>query len=269
MSPGRERAVLYRKLGSSGLSMSEISLAVLPYEIHERTSDPRTMGDAVRLAVDRGVNFIDLPLGKLRDAAGEALRGIRGKVLISGHLGCCIQNGSYCVSRDPAACEASFHDLLTRLGTDHVDILFLHNVADENDYAKVIDEDGFLGLALRLKRGGKARVLGMSTHMTSIAMKAIESGRVDAIMFPVNPAHDLLPGTINLNGCYTADSYTQRTGETVRKNDERQAFYHVCRERGVGLVAMKPYAGGLLLEGGGPSSMAPPCPTCAARWQSR
>lgn len=163
MDPGEESAMRYRNLGSSGISISEISLGVLAFEYHERTSDPRTMADAVRLAVDRGVNFIDLPVLKLRDAAGAALRGIRNRVLISGHLGCCTQNDTYCVSRNPDICEASFHDLLTRLGTDHVDILMLHNVDQEDDYANVFNADGFLGLALRLKREGKARVLGLST----------------------------------------------------------------------------------------------------------
>ncbi|MGA2976410.1 MAG: aldo/keto reductase [Spirochaetia bacterium] len=240
----------YRSLGSSGISISEISLGVLAFEYHERSSDPRTMADAVRLAMDSGVNFIDLPVLKLRDVVGEALRGIRNRVLISGHLGCCSQNATYFVSRNPGVCEASFHDLLTRLGTDHVDILMLHNVDQEDDYANVFDADGFLGLALRLKREGKARVLGLSTHMTSIAVKAIETGCIEAIMFPVNPAHDLLPGTIGYDGYFTADSYNSGTGKEITKSDERQALYHTCLERGIGLIAMKPYAGGLLLAQG-------------------
>jgi predicted aldo/keto reductase-like oxidoreductase len=239
----------YRKLGSSGLVISEISPSVLGYEYHPG-ADRRTMGDAVRLAVDRGVNFFDLPVLDLRDAAGEALRGLRDRVLISGHLGCCSQNGTYCVRREPDVCEAAFHDLLTRLRTDHVDILFLHNVDRDDDCAKVFTEDGLLGLALRLIREGKARVLGVSTHRTPVGLKAIESGHIAVVMFPVNPAHDLLPGSIGETGMFTAGAFAGKPVSPVGKSDSRQDFYHACAERGIGLIAMKPYAGGLLLEQG-------------------
>jgi len=206
--------------------------------------------ETIRYAVEHGVNYIDLPLLQFREAAGVALKGIRDKVLISGHLGCCDQNGAYSVSRDVPRCRDSFHDLLSKLHTDHVDVLFLHNVDREGDYAKVFDEEGFLGLALKLKREGKARCLALSTHVTSIALKAVSSGKIDAIMFPVNPAHDLLPGNIGYGRYFAPDSFRRQDDTTPYVHQDRKELYLTCFDKGVGLVAMKVYAGGILLKQG-------------------
>ena len=195
-------------------------------------------------------HYIDLPLLQLREAAGKALEGIRHKVVLSGHLGCCDQNGTYTVSRDVPTCRDSFHDLLRKLNTDHVDVLFLHCVDREEDYDRVFDEEGFLGLALKLKREGKARFLALSTHVTSIALQAVSSGKIDAIMFPINPAHDLLPGNIGYGKYYSPDSFTQESDTTPNVDQDRKELYLSCFDKGVGLIAMKVYAGGILLAEG-------------------
>ena len=242
--------MLLRTLGSTGLEIGEIGLGTAVFEYPTSPTKQEDVVETIRYAVEHGVNYIDLPLLRFREAAGVALKGIRNKVLIAGHLGCCDQNGDYCVSRDVPTCRESFHDLLAKLQTDHVDVLFLHNVDREDDYATVFDEEGFLGLALKLKQEGKARFLALSTHMTSIALKAVKSGKIDAIMFPVNPAHDLLPGNIGYSGYFAPDSFKQRSDTTSHVHEDRKELYLTCLDTGVGLVAMKIYAGGLLLKQG-------------------
>ncbi len=249
-----------RTLGATGLQVSEIGLGTALFEYHPGTTTQQDVIDTVRYAVDHGVNYIDLPLLSFREAAGLALQGIRDEVLIAGHLGCCYLNGTYAVSRDVPTCRASFHDLLSKLRTDHVDILFLHNVDRDQDYATVFDEQGFLGLALQLKREGKARCLALSTHVTSIAHQAISTGKVDAVMFPINPAHDLLPGNIGYGGYFAPDSFRKLAGATPSIHRDRQELYMACFDKGIGLIAMKVYAGGTLLERGrfiGDASRAP------------
>lgn len=244
--------MLYRKLGRTGVDTSVISLGAE----HLEKEDRETIKDVVSTAVDNGVNLIDL-IGMVapeaRDNMGAALRGIREKVMLSAHFGATYQNGEYHNTRDTSLCETSFYDLLSRLRTDYIDILMFHWVDEELDYNEAFDRQGYLDLALRLKQEGKVRFLVLSTHRTSIAMKAMRSGFMDSIMFPVNPAYDLLPGDIGLKRMWQKDKYRQLSEDAIRPAEKRKELYLACQESNVGLVAMKPYAGGLLLQDGNPS----------------
>jgi hypothetical protein len=238
-------------LGSTGPAVSEIGLGCAAFEYHARSLTKADVISTMRYAFDHGVTYFDLCINEWREAAGEALEGVRKDVVIAGHLGCCLDsNRQYCVARDVTTCEESFQGLLRALRTDRVDVLFFHNVDRTEDLAVALDENGFLGLALRLLRQGKARSLAISTHVASIAMKAIETGRFGAVMFPVNPAHDLLPGDAGYGAYFAADSFRPAPGAAQGPHEDRRRLYQACMEKGVGIVAMKSYAGGLLLEKG-------------------
>lgn len=170
-------------------------------------------------------------------------------------------------------CEASLIDLLSRLRTDFIDILFLSWIDEEADFEKAFDRDGYLGLAPRLKREGKTRFLALSTHRTPIGMKAIASGVIDVIMFPVNAAHDLFPGNRGLDLMWNNDPYREQSEGGTSPAKDRQEFCLACLQNDIGIIAMKPYAGGLLLTEGvvldflrgkdvghpGGLSLTPPC----------
>ncbi len=239
-----------RAIGATGIEVSEIGLGAATFEYHAGSLTKADVVAVIRHAHERGITYFDLPLCLWRDAAGEALRDIRTDVVITGHLGCVPDaNGGYQVLRDPGTCEASFHDFLRAFRTDHVDVLLLHNVDGDEALATALDEDGFLGLALKLLRQGKARCLALSTHVASTALKAIRTGRIAAIMFPVNPAHDLLPGDADYGAYFAADSFRAGPGATGPHEDRRR-LYQACLAQGVGILAMKVYAGGLLLPKG-------------------
>jgi len=176
-------------------------------------------------------------------------------VMIAGHLGATLKNGQYNRSRDKALCEHYFNDLLTRLQTDYVDILMLHYIDEPDDYDKVFNpDDGLLELALRIQKEGKARMLGMSSHRVPVSLKAVNSGYIDVLMFPVNPATDTLPGDIEIEAAFQASTYKQPRTETNPAFGRRE-LYHTCAARGVCIVAMKPYAAGWLFTKGNPSSI--------------
>jgi len=73
------------------------------------------------------------------------------------------------------------------------------------------------------------------------------------LMFPVNPATDTLPGDIAIEAAFQASAYQQSHAETSMAS--RSELYHTCAARGVGIVAMKPYAAGWLFTKGNPSSI--------------
>jgi uncharacterized protein len=207
----------YQRLGRTGAQISVVSLGT-EYLINT----PRdNVAAVVGAAMDAGVNFLDLffAQARLRDDVGHALRGQRNRIMLGAHLGAAEKEGQYWLTRDPKICEEYFLDYLRRLGCDHADVLFLHNCDEEEDYLKVMDD--LLGMACRFRRQGMVRFVGFSGHVASIALKAVSSGNVDVLLYPVSLSD---------------------TGP------EAGGLFTECVRRDVGLIAMKPFGGGKLLQ---------------------
>jgi predicted aldo/keto reductase-like oxidoreductase len=212
--------VEYRRLGRTGPAVSVIGLGT-EYLNHRSRN---TVVSVVHEAVEHGVNYVDIvfAFAEYRDNLGAALQGIRDRVVIAGHICTAETDGHYRMSRDVRENETLFHDLLTRLHTDHVDVVFVQMVNSEQGYDAVTASGGVLELAQRLRQQGKARYVGMSGHRPAAALRAIRSGLVDVWMYPINLAWNLTPG--------------------------RQEVQQACDQTGVGLVAMKPFGGGRLFQ---------------------
>jgi predicted aldo/keto reductase-like oxidoreductase len=242
----------YRKLGKKGVDVSIIGLGT-EYLEHAPLD---TIASVVNTALDEGVNYIDLFMASpdVRDNFGIALKERRRQVMIAGHLGSTLKNGQPDRSRDSALCERYFDDLLTRLQTDYVDILMLFFVDTEANYDKIFGPGGLLELALRLQKEGKARFIGMSSHRVPIALRAVDSGYLDVLMLPINPAIDTLPGDISVEAVWQASTYRQPQPKTD-STPSRRELYHACAANGVTVVAMKPYAAGWLFNKKNPSGI--------------
>ena len=210
----------HRTLGRTGLSVSEIGLGT---EFLLGVPQDDAVG-VIREAIDRGVNYVDMfwAQPEFRDSMAVAFRGRRKEVFITAHLGSTIRDGQYAISRDTQICTDFFHDYLTRMETDYVDILFVHNCNSEKDYDTASSPGGLIELAGSFVKEGKARFVGLSCHNVVTALRALESGAIDVLMFPVNLASYAVPG--------------------------KQKLLDACAEHDIGLVAMKVYGGGSLLR---------------------
>ena len=243
----------YRKLGRTAVDVGVVGLGAEHLEHVSR----EVVASVVNVAIDLGVNYIDLFMASpgVRDNFGVVLKGKRQSVMIAGHLGAAFKDGQYYKTRDLTICENFFNDLLTRLKTDYIDVLMLHYVDEKDDCKKVFGPGELFELGLRLKKEGKARFLGMSTHRVPSAMTAVNTGQIDVIMFSVNPAFDMLSGDMQIDNFRKEETYNQ-LGST--KDDsvlQRRDLYHACAARGVGVVAMKAYGAGLLFDKENPSSI--------------
>ena len=119
-------------------------------------------------------------------------------------------------TRDLAVSEVHY-DLLRRLRTDYLDVLFLHNCDEPDDYEVVITGTG----SWRSAFGSRARrATSASAATPATALRAVTSGAVEVLMFR--------------STCWSTRG--------------RTALLSACVEHNVGVVAMKPYAGGKILQ---------------------
>ena len=231
----------YRKLGTTGLEVSEIGLGAEWLERHNE----KEVKEIIDCCESYGINILDCWMSEpnVRTNIGKAIRGKRERWIIQGHIGSTWQNGQYVHTRDLAKVEEAFSDLLTRLGTDYIDLGMIHFVDEETEFHKIMEGE-FLAYVKEKKKQGIIRHIGMSTHNPKVAKLAALSGVVEMILFSINPAFDLLPASEDLN-TYFADSYAEDLNGI---DPERAELYQVCEQRGIGITVMKGYAGGRLFS---------------------
>lgn len=231
----------YRKLGTTGLEVSEIGLGAEWLERHNE----KEVKEIIDCCESYGINILDCWMSEpnVRTNIGKAIRGKRERWIIQGHISSTWQNGQYVRTRDLAKVEEAFSDLLTRLGTDYIDLGMIHFVDEETEFHKIMEGE-FLAYVKEKKKQGIIHHIGMSTHNPKVAKLAALSGVVEIILFSINPAFDLLPASEDLN-TYFADSYAEDLNGI---DPERAELYQVCEQRGIGITVMKGYAGGRLFS---------------------
>lgn len=106
---------------------------------------------------------------------------------------------------------------LATIGTDYIDIYQFHNPAF---CPKPGGEDGLYDAMLEAKAQGKIRHIGITNHRLHVAREAVDSGLYETLQFPL---------------CYLAA-------------EPDLELVELCRERGVGFIAMKALSGGLITD---------------------
>lgn len=232
----------YRQLGRTGLQVSEIGMGCEGF-IGKSEAEVAALVDEMETA---GVNCIDLyaPDPSMREALGKALRGRREKFVLQGHLCTIWKDGQYKRTREIAEVKAGFEDLLTRLGTDHVEIGMIHYVDAMEDW-EAVKNGPVMAYARQLKAEGKIGCIGLSSHNPAPARAAAESGLVDVLLFSVNPCYDLQPGGEDVEALWADESYEK---PLTNMDPERADLYEACQRLGVGITVMKAFGGGDLLS---------------------
>lgn len=231
----------YRKLGKTGLNVSEIGLGGEWLERH----NTKEVKEIIDECETHGINILDCWMSEpnVRTNIGLAIKGKRDKWFIQGHIGSTWQNNQYVRTRELDKVKAAFEDLLERLGTDYIDLGMIHFVDEVSDYESIMSGE-YIEYVKELKKDGKIHHIGMSSHNPAVAQMAARSGIIEMILFSVNPAFDLLPANEDLNQCF-ADEYDDNLNGIA---PEREELYRICEANGVGITVMKGYAGGRLFN---------------------
>jgi len=199
--------------GRTGMEITELSLGTLIFgKIQANLSIPEG-AKAVIKALEMGINFIDTAAsygsqGHVR----EGLKGFGGNVVIS----------TKTHGRTREAARKDFETSLKELGRDYIDIYQLHLV---NGAKEMEDRRDVLNFFLELKQKGLIRAIGASVHRVEGAKAVVAEKDID-ILFPV----------MNANGLGIIDG-------TI---EEMIAVCRQAKERGMGIMAMKPLGGGHL-----------------------
>jgi len=201
--------ILERTLGRTGITLPVVSMGVMNADIP----------GLLRRGYELGIRHFDTAAvyqqGRNEEMVGNVIKemGIRDKVVIS--------TKQQSRNRPPNTADAKqrfiegVESSLKRLQMDHVDILYHHSV----DSVESAQAEGPLEALQSLKKDGKTRFIGISTHRTvDVLSEAIRLNVFDVALVTLNytMAHD--PGILT-------------TIERATKS-------------GIGIVAMKTQAGG-------------------------
>ena len=150
----------------------------------------------------------------------------------------------YEATRDLDQVKAAFDIQLRNLGTDYLDIGMLHYVDSSATWRQVV-ENGILDYAIEEKAKGRIRHIGLSSHNPIVALEAIQTGKIEVLMFSVNPCYDLLPGTEDVEALWAKRSYEK---PLFNLDPQREKLYETCQRLGGGITVMKAFGGGDLLS---------------------
>ncbi|WP_339319575.1 aldo/keto reductase [Paenibacillus sp. FSL R10-2734] len=171
----------YRKLGNTGLEVSALSFGASSIGSVFRQTDDNESICTVHAAIDAGINYIDVSpyygLTKAETVLGKAVQQLpRDKFLLSSKAG---RYGENTFDFTAKRIFSSVEESLSRLNTDYLDILFLHDI--EFVPAKIILEEAVPALH-KLKEQGKIRFCGISGLPLQLFETLLPQIEVDAIL---------------------------------------------------------------------------------------
>ena len=232
----------YRELGNTGLKVSEIAMGCEGFS-EENFGMTKKLFD---FAEKNGINYFDLYTSnpEVRAAVGNALKNRREKFIIQSHLCSVWKNGQYERTRNLSEVKNGFKEMLELLQTDYIDVGMIHYCDALSDWNNIL-KNGILDYARELKKSGKIKFIGLSSHNPQVALKAVESKSIEVLMFSVNPCYDLMPASEDVEELWNEANYEN---QLTNMNPERQKLYETCQRLGVGITVMKCFGGGDLLN---------------------
>ena len=225
----------YRRLGHTGLKVSELCLGTMTFGTNFyniAAVDQPTANQMVARAIATGVNFFDTAdvysYGESEEALGRAVKesgARRDRVVIATKVRSAMSEAAGSGTGDVnnvglsrqhimAACEAS----LRRLGTDYIDLYQVHGwdvLTPVEETMRALDD---------LVRQGKVRYLGCSNWAARHLAKSLSLAQ----------AHDW-ERFVSLQAYYS-----------LVGRDLEHELLPLCREEGVGVLVWSPLSGGFL-----------------------
>ena len=197
-----------RRLGRTDLMVSVVGFGGLILPRISREEAVRV----VNHALDLGVNFIDTAkgYGDSEEKIGVAIAGRRDD--------CIITSKSLADDKDKLLEDIDIG--LEHLKTDRIDLYQLHNVSSEERLEKALAAGGLLDGLKEAQAAGKIGFTAFSGHKRDTLIEAIKTDGFDVVQMPAN----------------------------VVDRDTWTDVLPLAVERDMGIISMKPLAGGALTD---------------------
>ena len=196
----------YRILGRTGLRVSEIGLGGIP--IQEIGHDEAV--SIIKKCKALGVNFIDTGIAYTNSEAkiGAAIKGDRAYWIIA--------DKSPAISYSQM--KKDIDKSLENLGTDYIDLYQIHHVKSPEMLKRALGASGAYKALAEAQKAGKIKSIGITSHDNPVLLQAAKSGKFDTVLVSFN----------------------------ILERDAEKQLLPYCAENNIGVIVMKPLAGGTI-----------------------
>ncbi len=132
----------------------------------------------VARVIEAGINYFDVApqYGNAQELMGPALEPYRDGVTLACKT----------MQRTANGAAPELEDSLRKLRTDRFDIYQLHAMTTDEDVETALAPGGALEAIEAARDAGTVRAVGFSAHREEAALRLIETGRFDTMLYPLN-----------------------------------------------------------------------------------
>lgn len=166
-------------LGNTGIEVTRLGLG--GEGILRTFGEEKAAVTLIRAALEMGITYFESARAYSGSEAyyGKALGERRKNVFLA----------TKSHARGAAGATAHLRESLSNFGTDWIDLWQVHDLRTEEDLDRVFGPKGAMETFTRAKKEGTVRFIGITGHEEpEIVNRAMEWGRFDAVLLPVNPA---------------------------------------------------------------------------------
>ena len=168
-----------RVLGKTGARVSLLAMGCGSRFLAYKTPDKAA--EAVEVALQQGITYFDSAYGygngQSETFLGPVLKPHREKIFLVTKID----------ARDGENAWRRIEGALTRLQTDHVDLMHVHSLGEEDDLAKIEAKGGVLEMLQKAKAQKMTRFIGITCHTNPVVLaKALERHEFDCTQMALN-----------------------------------------------------------------------------------
>ncbi|HVN07289.1 MAG TPA: aldo/keto reductase [Bryobacteraceae bacterium] len=213
-----------RVLGRTGARVSILAMGggsrFLMYQDEDKALE------ALSRAFDLGISYMDTAYsygnGRSEERIGKVLKTRRKEIFVATKV----------EARKGDEAQRILEGSLKRLQTDHLDLMHVHSLTDENDLASVEAPDGVLKVLLKLREQKVTRFIGITSHTDPVVLKAaLERHDFDCTQMALNAARAGMRG----------GKHGMEPNRDLKTSFEEVAL-PVARRKKMGVIAMKIFA---------------------------
>lgn len=193
-------------LGKTGIEVARLGFGGIPIQ---RVGETQAV-EVVQHALEKGIDFIDTSrvYTNSETRIGKALKETKKKVAVA----------TKSFSRSADGIRKDVDISLKELQLDYIDIYQCHGISSEEEYRMTISPGGALSGLIKAREQGLIGHIGITSHSLDLLEKILDEGLFETIMV-----------------CF---SFLEPAA--------REKVIPKAREKNVGIIAMKPFSGGVI-----------------------